>query len=166
MGMDSAIPQVFSGATAITIEGAGAGESISMAFLGEFSWTRTGRVSVEARERSRHVAGGPVVVETEDSDISISLSGHITSYLGDSDVHPYEAFTKTGLAASWTSTVQGGAHGLRLKFRGKNPATGAEQTLTFRYCVPQSIEINPNGDRGLAQISVELLDYENDPQIA
>jgi hypothetical protein len=161
--LDSSIPHVWAGAAAITIEGDGASESTSFIFEGTFTWTQVGRTAVESRKRGRHHETKPVVVETDDGDVAISMSGEITSYLGSSSTYPYEAFTKSGTASSWTSTVDGGAHAVRLVYRSLEPESGATQTATFNYCHPDSVKIDPKGSDGKAMLEVELTDYENKP---
>jgi hypothetical protein len=160
--LDSSIPHVWAGAAAITIEDDGA-LSTSFIFEGTFTWTQVGRTVVESRKRGRHHETKPVAVETDDGDVAISMSGEITSYLGSSSTYPYELFTKSGTAASATSTIDGGAHAVRIIYTSLEPDSGATQRATFKYCHPDSVKIDPQGADGKASMEVELTDYENAP---
>lgn len=162
--LDSSVPQVYSGAAAVQITDGS--NTVTIAFEGSFSWTRTGRQVVEARSRDRHKST-PVIVETGDSDISISMEGNITSFLGSSNTYVYEALTKTGNAAAWTSTGAGNAYTFRLVYTCLSGAAGGgSQTLTFNYCHCDQIAIDPGGDDGKTSFSATITDYENDPTIA
>lgn len=156
--------RVFHGAAAIQLTDGT--NTVTVAFQGEMSWERTGRTVSEARDRNRHKST-PVLTEAEDGNISISLSGKITSYLGSSNAHLYEVLTGTGQAASWTPTANGNAHSFRLIYTSlSSAAAGGNQTLTFNYCHCESQSINLNGDGGHEMLDASITDYENDPTIA
>lgn len=158
---DSSIPRVFHGASAIVISDGS--NSVTIIFEGTFTWSATGRTKNEARSRGRHKST-PVVTEGEDGDISISMSGKITSYLGSSNTHLYEALTKTGNAAGWTPTADGNAHTYRIVYTSLNgAAAGGTQTLTFAYCSTDSIDIDTNGDGGHETLEASITDRENLP---
>lgn len=166
--LDSSAPHVFNGAAAISIDDGTtpAALTVDIIFEGSFSWTETGRTVTEARTRGRRKST-PVLIESEDNDIEITLSGKITSYLGDSNTHIYEALTKTGNAASWVKTGAGTAHSYTLTFTALSGSDGSTvQTLTFDPCHTSSLQLNPNGDGGMHEFEATIMCYANRPTVA
>lgn len=165
--LDSSEPMVYSGAAAIQLsDGTGTPLTVDIIFEGTFSWTRTGRTITEARTRGRRKAT-PVLIEGEDNDITISLSGKITSYLGDSNTHIYEALHKDGNASAWVKTGAGNAHSFDLIFTALAPDSGGTtQTLRFSPCTMSSFNGSPDGEGNMHEFEAELVCYANDPTIA
>ena len=162
-GIDSSYTTTAHGAAALTI--AGASNSITMALEISLSWEESGRTVTEARERDRHL-GTPNVIETGDNNMSISIEGHVRSYLGASNVHEYEAMTKTGNAGAWTSTGAGSAYLFTLTVTIIEPDSTATQTLTFPYCHLDSWSNDPRGADGKNSFSATITSFANRPTIA
>ena len=162
--LDPTAPQTYHGAVAVEIYD-GSTNSISLVFEGSFSWSEVGRAVVEARSRGRHLAT-PVLVETEDNDCSISLKGLVTSFLGASTVHLYEALTFTGNAAAWVPVGAGNAKSFGIRFTAlSGDFGGGQQVLDFFPCHNGSRKIDPAGDRGLCTLEAEITAYMNQPQV-
>ena len=148
-----------------TIAGSGSGESLSITGALTFSWTRTGRAYQEARNQGRHQST-PVVVETEDGNISLTISGYVTSFLGSSNVHPYEAITHDGNAASWASQSTGGKKTVSITAAPTSAADGGgAQSIVFNHCANDSCDIDFQGEGSLFTFSATFTDLENDPTI-
>lgn len=166
--LDSSAPMTYSGAAALAVNDGTTPTAltVSITFEGSFSYTETGRTVTEARSRDRRKST-PVLIEGGDNDIEISLSGMITSYLGDSNTHIYEALTKTGNAASWVKTGAGTAHTYELVFTALSGADGSTtQTLTFPYCHTASLQIDPNGEGNMHAFEATITCYANRPTVA
>lgn len=166
--LDSSEPLVYAGAAAIAINDGTTPTAltVSIIFEGTFSWSRTGRTVTEARTRGRRKST-PVLIEGEDNDITISLSGKVTSYLGDSNTHVYEALHRSGNASSWVKTGGGNAHTFELVFTALAPDSGGTtQTLTFPVCSLSSFNGNPDGEGSMHEFEAEIICYANDPTIA
>jgi hypothetical protein len=162
--IDSTVPMTHHGATAITITDGS--NTVTIVYTGSFSWTETGRSVTEARDRGRHKST-PVIVETEDNDCAISFTGMITSFLGSSNTHLYEALTRTGNAAAWTSTGVGNAYTYTLTATFLNgEASGGSQTLTFTPCHTDSLALDGMGADGLMQVDATITAYINRPTVA
>lgn len=159
----STTPFKWPGSGNITISDGGA-NTLNMTLIGSFSYEEPGRTKVEVRERRRHQAT-PVVLETDDGDVSISISGKVTSLLGSGNVHPYEAFTQSGNASAWTSVGSGDAYQFQIVATATHP-DGSTQTATFAYCTLNSISVNFDGEDGQMTFEATLTDYENAPTIA
>lgn len=164
--LDSTIPQVFKGAAAIRIsDGTGTPLTVDLIFEGTFSWTQVGRTVNEARSRGRRKST-PVLIEGEDNDMELTLSGKITTYLGNSNTHVREALTQTGTAGSWVKTGAGNAYSFDLKFTSlAGDGSGTTQVLTFSPCVVTSLQTNPDGDSG-HEFEATITCYANRPTIA
>lgn len=161
--LDSVLVQTPFGASAITVTD-GAAASVTVIYEGAFSWEETGRTVTEALNRDRRGAT-PNIIETGDNTISITLDGLITSYLGDSNTHIYEALTFTGNASGWTSTSNGSADTYTLAYTSLEPNSGTTQTLTFPFCHTDSISTDPRGDDGKTSFSASITCYANRPTI-
>lgn len=131
--LDTTIPPGIYDVTAITIAD-GAGNSVTVPYIGTLSWTQGRGNWVEARSRGRH-ASTPVAMKVADGNCAISLSGKATSFYGSSNTHILEALTGTGNAASWTSTGAGTQKMFRLAVTLDTSAAsgGGSQTLTWTY---------------------------------
>ena len=125
------------------------------------TWSETGRTVTEARARGRHQTT-PMVVETEDGNVTGSITLIVSSWLGDSNTHPYEAFTFTGNAATWTSVGGGGAPLLKwVATMNSTVDDGGSQAGTFSYVHVDSIDVGEQ--EGLYTIQATFTDYENRP---
>lgn len=142
----------------------GGGNSCTAHLIGSFDWTENGRAYVEIMERRRHQAT-PVLEETDDGTVEITISARITSMKGNSTVHLFEALRFTGAAASWTSVASGTKKALRLVATYTKP-DGSTQTATFAACIPTSIAVTSDGEDGFAQLDATLVDHENQATIA
>ena len=162
--LDSSLTQTSHGAAYLTIADGGA-NTITLKFEGSFSWEETGRSVTEALNRGRHLST-PNVIETGDNNVAVTLDGLITSYLGSSNTHVYEAMKFTGTASSWASTTDGSAKCFRLTYTTIEPNSTTTQTLTFAYCHLDTISIDPRGDDGKTSFSASITDYENQPTVA
>lgn len=162
-GLDNTTtPFAFTGTMTYRITDGGA-NYIDMTLVGSLSWDAPGRTQVEVMERRRHQST-PVTVETDDGNVTLNVSGRITSFLGSSNVHPFEAFTQTGNASGWTS-VTGHGYVLEHKVTLTHPS-GTQQTLTFNYCKRDSLSCNHDGADGLGDFEATFTDMENYPSIA
>ncbi|MEL6344731.1 MAG: hypothetical protein AAFV53_16560 [Myxococcota bacterium] len=161
--IDGLAPFSWPGAGAILIED-GAGNSASGIFEGAFSFEATGRASSEARNRGRHLSI-PVEVEGDDGDVSISLSGLLTSMKGINRVHPYEAMTFTQGAAAWVSVGRGNKKMFRLTVTALDPDSGATQQVRFSFCKLDSISCDFVGESGKATFEASITDRENYPTV-
>ncbi len=152
---------------AVLNDGAGTPATITLLGVqGSVTWTETGRVKKEARDRTRHQAT-PVIIETEDGNVTGSITLHATSFKGSSNTHPYEFITKTGAGASLTSTATGGAHCVELVLTLNSTVDGGgSQTATFAYCDCSNITVDSTGDEGAFTLSFDFVDYENRPTYA
>ncbi|MEL6347722.1 MAG: hypothetical protein AAFV53_31745 [Myxococcota bacterium] len=162
--LDSSVPHYWSGGGTLVLED-GSGNSITVTFMqGTFSWSETGRDYTEAMERERH-ASVPVLIETGDGNVTGQFSFLITSFKGNSNVHPYEALTFSGNASGWTSTSSGTKKSLRARLTvDSTQAGGGLQQALFNHLVPTSVDPDLAGANGLAQGTVNWTDHENQPQ--
>ena len=163
--LDSSAPHTFSGATAIRVYDGTAVTplEVNIIFEGSISWTETGRTITEARSRDRRKST-PVLIAGGDTDITISLSGKITSYLGNSNTHIYEALRKRGNASAWVKTGAGTAHSFDIDFTALSGADGSTtQVATFPYCTLNSLQIDPNGDGNMHSFEAEIICHANEP---
>ncbi len=159
--LDSSVTTTAHGAAAVTITD-GAANSITMVGEISLSWEETGRSVTEARERDRHLAT-PNVIETGDNNMSISMEFWVRSYLGNSNVHEYEAMTFTGNASGWTTTVDGNAKCFTMAVQLIEPGAATTQTLTFPHCHLDTWSNDPRGADGKNSASVSLTSYANRP---
>lgn len=146
----------------------GAGNSLTLALLqgSVITWTEPGRTAVEARQQGRHQTT-PVVVETDDGNVTGSMQLLVSSWKGSSNTHPYEFLTKTGNASGYTSRGVGGAWIYRLVATFDSTVDGGgAQTATFGYVHTDSIDGDPAGVDGLTAITVNFTDYESRPTFA
>lgn len=127
-------------------------------------YTIEGAPYVEAMVRKKHLPI-PVLRKTGDGNVTGSMSLLIRSFAGATAVTPYEVFTHTGLAASWTPTTIGDKPSLRLVFAVTDPS-GASQTVTFAYLVASNVKIAPSGGDGLFMLTFDFTDHENAPVVA
>lgn len=169
--LDTSIPHKFATSSVVIKDGTTpTPNSITMTLKqGTISWTETGREYAEAMEAGRHVSGAPVLQETNDTNVTLNLTGLITSFKGNSNTHPYEAFTFSGNAASWVSTATGSKKSLLIEATfdsTEDGSTGGSQTVSFAYAVPTSVECDMAAANGLGQLSVTLTDHENAPTSA
>jgi len=165
--LDSSAPHTYSGATALRVyDGTGTPLDADIIFEGTFSWTEVGRSVSEARTRDRRKST-PVLIEGGDNDISISMSGKITSYLGDGNTHIYEALRRSGNASAWVKTAAGTAHSFDLDFVALAGSDGTTvQTLTFPYCHLASLKVDPAGEGNMHAFEAEIICHANQPTIA
>ena len=170
--LDSSFPHKFAGATLVISDGAGSPASVTVTFKqGTISWTETGRTYTEAREAGRHasVSGKPVLIETDDTDVTGSFTALVTSFKGSSNTHPYEALTFSGNASAWTSTAGGSKTAIKLVLTvdsSGEDSTGGSQTVTFAYAVPTEVSVDAACGDGLFQLSCSFTDHENRPTLA
>lgn len=133
---------------------------------GTVTWSEPGRTKVEARDRNRH-QGTPVVVETDDGNVTGSITLLCTSWKGSSNTHPYEFMTFTGTASSFASTGAGGANLIEMVLTTNSTADGGgSQTVTFAHCDFSDISVDTGGTDGLCTITANFTDYENRPTMA
>jgi hypothetical protein len=134
---------------------------------GSFTWSQPGRSYTEQKHRGRRpTSGAPVLMETEDAEITGQCSFLITSLLGSTNVHPYEAMTLSGNASSWTTTARGSKKAVRMTLSpsSSSAATGGTQNVAFNYCVFQ-VECDMSGAEGLGLVTGSFTDHENKPTI-
>jgi len=162
--LDSSVPQAFHGATAIRVyDGTGTPLEVSVKFEGSITWTETGRTVNEALSRDRRKST-PVLMEAGDNDITISISGKITSYLGDSNTHIYEALRRSGNAVVWVKTAAGNAHSFDIDFTSlAGDGSGTNQTGTFPYCHLASLKVDPKGQGAGHEFEAEIICHANQP---
>lgn len=166
--LDKNVPQTYTGAAAIVVkDGSSTPLTAGILFEGSFSWTETGRETSEALNRGRRsTSGPPTIIEGDDGTITLSLSGLIQSYLGDSDTHIYEALTRTGNAAAWVRTANGTAHSYDLDYTSlSGDPSGDSQLLNFPYIVTRSLKIDPKGTGNKSRFEAELICHRNRPTI-
>lgn len=144
----------------------GAGNSIELELVqNDPEITVEGKPWSEARSRNQHASGTPIGRETGDGNITGSMTMLLKSFLGDTEVTPKEALTRTGNAAAWTSTMRG-MYAIQIRIVADASASGgATQTTTYRYCVCRNVKWNFGGANGLATLSFDFTDLENEPQI-
>jgi hypothetical protein len=144
-------------------------EIIAAIVEGNLTWSETGRAWVEAGKSRGRRSGRPVVVETDDGQISLSFSVKISTWLGDTEVSIREALTGKGKAASagWQSTVDGGRWGTEIEFTWDGSEDGgATQSAKFAYVITDSLDVDTGQFDGLTGLSVSATDLENEPTYA
>ena len=117
--------------------------------------------------RGRHYSGSPVLIETEDSNVTGQFTFLPTSYYGSSNVYPYEMMLFKGGASGYTSTASGSKKALKATLTiNKSEEGESNQTATFAYCVFTEVATDLAAADGLAQIQGSFTDHENTPTIA
>jgi len=169
--LDAVVPFKNSNGTLNLYEGSGSPASLTLTFRqGTLSYSETGRAYVEAMEAGRHISAAPVLIETDDGNVTGSFTLLVTSFKGSSAVTPYEFLTHTSGASSYTTTAKGSKPAIKLVFivdsTGEAGGAGGSQTLTFAYAVINSIDLDSGGADGLFQMSVSFTDHENRPTYA
>lgn len=169
--LDSVIPFPYQKGTLVIKDGTNpTANQITVTYeQGTFSFSAPGRSYSEAMGRGRRsTSAAPVLMDGDDGVVTGQFSFLITSFLGDSNVHPYEAVTFSGNASSWVTTSRGTRKSLELVFTAdSSEATGGgTQTLTFKYCVITNPECDMNAVEGKAQLTVSFTDHENLPTAA
>lgn len=147
--LDTSIPPGNYDISSVTVTD-GSGSSVSVTFRGNISWSYGRGEWVEATNGGHH-ASTPVAMKVRDGNCKISLSGKPTSFLGSSNTHILEALTRTGNAASWTTTGAGTQHMFSLAVTIDTSAAtgGGSQTLTWAYCLLDADGLSvdaPEGD--------------------
>lgn len=163
--VDTLLPFTFQGAAYLTIEGGGSGQSVNVLFEGSVSASIVGRAVSEARHRGRHASGTPIVIETEDGNISLQISGKATSMLGSSQVSLYGAAKGQGAGAGWSSTGRGTAKLRKITLTPKEADSGSTQSIVFNYCHCDSFDITSDDEKFMGFTS-SWTDFENYPSIS
>lgn len=128
------------------------------------SWNRTGTTYADVKENGQHLST-PQARITEDGTCSGSLDIKIASWLGSAVLNPYEALTWTGAAAAKTTVGAGDKKMVKMAVvYNSTGAGGGSQTVTFRYCVFEAVDIKDSN--GLIVGTFNFVDKETDPLIA
>lgn len=146
--------------TTVTIkDGTGTPQTITCYLKqGSLTYSAPGRAWVEAREAGRHLAT-PVASETEDGNVTGSLSMLITSFKGNVNKHPYEVFTG---AAGFVTVGAGSKTQLEMEVAATADDGSTVQTGTFANCIftVESVEFPTDGQ---CLMTVNFTDLENAP---
>tara|TARA_R110000824_G_scaffold78962_10_gene199085 strand:+ start:1162 stop:1680 length:519 start_codon:yes stop_codon:yes gene_type:complete len=169
--LDAVVPFKNTNGVLTLIDGTGTPNTLAITFRqGTISYSETGRAYVEAMEAGRHIAAAPVLVDTDDGNVTGSFSMLVTSFRGSSAVTPYEFLTFTLGAAAFTTTAKGSKPAIKMTFvvdsTGEAGGSGGSQTITFNYAVINSVDLDSGGADGLFQMSVSFTDHENHPSYA
>ena len=169
--LDAVVPFKNSNGVLTLLDGTGTPNTLQITFRqGTLSYSETGRAYVEAMEAGRHVSAAPVLVETDDGNVSGLFTLLVTSFKGSSNVTPYEFLTFTSGASAYTTTAKGSKPAIKMTFvvdsTGEAGGSGGSQTITFAYAVINSIDLDSGGADGLFQMSVSFTDHENRPTYA
>jgi hypothetical protein len=150
----------YAATTVKVIDGTGGTPLETTCYLkqGELTFSAPGRAYVETREAGRHLAT-PVTSETEDGNVTGSLTMTITSFKGSSSVHPYEVFTNN---ASYVTVGAGSKVQLKLEVTCTADDDSTTQVATFAYCVFTVESVSFPTD-GTCQMTVNFVDHENAP---
>lgn len=120
----------------------------------------------EAKARDLHVSGTPIIRKIGEGNVTGSMSCLVSSFAGSTAVTPYEAFTMSGLAASWTSTARGDRKALKIALDiNASGSSGATQRIAYNYCVISNVSVSPSGGEGLFMLSFDFVDHETKPTI-
>ena len=147
-------------------DGAGTPNTLSVPLVqGTISWSEPGPSESEVRHQGKHLST-PLVNDTDDGDMEITLDIVVPSYKGSSNTHIYEMLTRTGTAAAFTRVGAGNAwtYSMAATFSdGTNT-----QVLTFSPCrtmgVPSSWSAGTNGEH--MAISATIKCYANRPTVS
>ena len=169
--LDAVVPFKNASGTLTLYDGTGSPNTLVITFRqGTLSYTETGRAYVEAMEAGRHVSAAPVLVETDDGNVTGSFTILVTSFKGSSAVTPYEFLTFTNGASSYLTTAKGSKPALKIIFgvdsTGEAGGSGGAQTITFAYACITSVDLDSGGSDGLFSMSVSFTDHENRPTVA
>jgi hypothetical protein len=137
--------------------------TVSLAPASTLEWTEETTPYVEVMHQGKHVAGGPVLRQTGDSNCTGKLVAYVTSYLGASNETPYEVMTRKGTAASWGTTGVGDKKSSRMVVTETAPS-GASQTITFNYVVFTNVQVGY--ENGIRIVTADFTDHENTPTVA
>ena len=166
--LDSNLPLKRIGTTALAITGGASSSPVSVSgtFDGNISFTITGRGVVNVMSQGRH-KDKPVIVETTDGVTSLEIEGKITSFKGASNTHMYEVLTRSGTAAAAQTTADGDAqcYEIVITFIQSKQATPALQTMTFKYCHVDSLEITASTEDTVT-FKASITNFQNYPVAA
>ena len=86
--LDAVVPFKNSNGTLNLYEGSGSPASLTLTFRqGTLSYSETGRAYVEAMEAGRHISAAPVLIETDDGNVTGSFTLLVTSFKAVSYTH-------------------------------------------------------------------------------
>lgn len=126
---------------------------------GGITWTEPGKLIAEPRNRGTRPAA-PIILETDDQNVTGSISALVTSYLGDSALTLKEWFN---MDASLTSTSSGGATTVTMTVTCND---GVSQVLTFALTRFSNVQIDTNGQDGMTLITADFTSLIDAPTAA
>ncbi len=133
---------------------------------GSATWTEPGRAVAEARERGRHLTK-PTIVETDDQNVSLSISALVDTVYGNTAVSLREFVTFTNGASAFVSTASGAAPCVKVTLTLNSTVDGGgSQTVVFAYAHCDELSWDDAGTDGLATVSLTFTDFESRPTYA
>lgn len=128
---------------------------------GSVTYTETGRTKVEIKSNGRRLAK-PTVVETEDNDITGSLSVLVGSFTGPNTGPADTAIRQwmLGQVPAFVSTGNGGAPQLAMQIEYDNTeddaAGGVSQFCDFSFVTFDEIAVDTGGGEGLVLLTASF----------
>lgn len=124
------------------------------------------RVSASYKPNGTRPSGGPVVVETDDQEVSLTLAFGLKSWKG-ATAHTPIQFMKgeTVNSIPLVSTGVGGRFLFEMVVTYDSTVDGgASQTLTYAYC--ELVSGTEEERDGILYVNVSITDHENEPTAA
>lgn len=149
-------------------DGTGTPQALTLYLLqgSKVTYNDPGRKKVEVKHGGRRLST-PVVVETEDQDITGQVVFLVTTFVAASGMSPFE-FMK-GTIPSFISTGVGGAKQMRMEVdyvNTEDDASGVTQTATFSHITFDNFAVDPAGADGLTVITADFTARLQDSRVA
>jgi len=159
---DNAAPHKIATETVVLTDGTPNSLTLNLK-QGQVTYSITDRAYTEALETGRHEST-PVLVETDDGNVTGQFSFLLTSYVG-ATVQPHEMMLFRNGASAYTTTAAGSKKALKMVVTNNSTIdSGGSQSVTFAYCVFTDVSVGEQD--GLLLVTGSFTDHENKPTYA